>query len=45
MADADLVIHGAQYTPEEYGPKKAWGQGTYHYAVQIAARRAWGGSH
>ena len=25
MADADLVIHDAQYTPEEYGPKKTWG--------------------
>jgi CheY-like chemotaxis protein len=37
MADADLVIHDAQYTPEEYGPKKSWGHSTYDYAVQIAA--------
>jgi CheY-like chemotaxis protein/phosphoribosyl 1,2-cyclic phosphodiesterase len=37
MADADLVIHDAQYTPEEYGPKKTWGHSTYAYAVQIAA--------
>jgi CheY-like chemotaxis protein/phosphoribosyl 1,2-cyclic phosphodiesterase len=37
MADADLVIHDAQYTPEEYGPKKNWGHSTYDYAVQIAA--------
>jgi CheY-like chemotaxis protein/phosphoribosyl 1,2-cyclic phosphodiesterase len=37
MADADLVIHDAQYTPEEYGPKKTWGHSTYDYAVQIAA--------
>jgi CheY-like chemotaxis protein/phosphoribosyl 1,2-cyclic phosphodiesterase len=37
MADADLVIHDAQYTPEEYGPKKGWGHGTYDYVVQIAA--------
>jgi len=37
MADADLVIHDAQYTPEEYGPKKNWGHSTYEYAVQIAA--------
>ena len=36
MADADLVIHDAQYTPEEYGPKKTWGHSTYEYAVQIA---------
>jgi CheY-like chemotaxis protein len=37
MADADLVIHDAQYTPEEYGPKKGWGHSTYDYVVQIAA--------
>jgi CheY-like chemotaxis protein/phosphoribosyl 1,2-cyclic phosphodiesterase len=37
MADADLVIHDAQYTPEEYGPKKNWGHSTYEYVVQIAA--------
>jgi CheY-like chemotaxis protein/phosphoribosyl 1,2-cyclic phosphodiesterase len=36
MADADLVIHDAQYTPEEYGPKKNWGHSTYEYVVQIA---------
>lgn len=37
MADADLVIHDAQYTPEEYPQKKTWGHSTYAYAVQIAA--------
>jgi CheY-like chemotaxis protein len=37
MADADLVIHDAQYTPEEYPAKKTWGHSTYVYAVQIAA--------
>ena len=37
MADADLVIHDAQYTPEEYGSKKTWGHSTYDYVVQIAA--------
>ena len=37
MADADLVIHDAQYTPEEYGSKKSWGHSTYDYVVQIAA--------
>ena len=37
MADADLVIHDAQYTPEEYIAKKNWGHSTYNYVVQIAA--------
>jgi CheY-like chemotaxis protein/phosphoribosyl 1,2-cyclic phosphodiesterase len=37
MANADLVIHDAQYTPEEYPPKKTWGHSTYDYAVRIAS--------
>jgi CheY-like chemotaxis protein/phosphoribosyl 1,2-cyclic phosphodiesterase len=37
MADADLVIHDAQYTPEEYGSKKTWGHSAYDYVVQVAA--------
>ena len=37
MANADLVIHDAQYTPEEYVSKKTWGHSTYEYVVQIAA--------
>jgi CheY-like chemotaxis protein len=37
MADADLVIHDAQYTPEEYRSKKTWGHSAYDYVVQIAA--------
>ncbi len=37
MADADLVIHDAQYTPEEYPAKKTWGHSPYDYVVQIAA--------
>jgi CheY-like chemotaxis protein len=37
MEGADLVIHDAQYTPEEYGPRKTWGHSTYEYVVQIAA--------
>ncbi len=37
MADADLVIHDAQYTPEEYGPKKNWGHSPYDYPVHLAA--------
>ena len=37
MAGADLVIHDAQYTPEEYPSKKNWGHSTYEYAVGLAA--------
>ena len=37
MADADLVIHDAQYTPEEYAAKKTWGHSSYDYVVQLAA--------
>jgi phosphoribosyl 1,2-cyclic phosphodiesterase len=36
MQDADLVIHEAQYTPEEYPSKRHWGHSTYHYAVELA---------
>ncbi|MEO7741889.1 MAG: response regulator [Usitatibacter sp.] len=37
MAGADLVIHDAQYTPEEYARKKTWGHSPYDYVVQLAA--------
>ena len=37
MADADLVIHDSQYTPEEYASKKTWGHSSYDYVVQIAS--------
>jgi CheY-like chemotaxis protein len=37
MANADLVIHDAQYTPEEYSRKKNWGHSTYPYVVEMAA--------
>jgi CheY-like chemotaxis protein/phosphoribosyl 1,2-cyclic phosphodiesterase len=37
MAGAGLVIHDAQYTPEEYPSKKNWGHSTYEYAVDLAA--------
>src|SRR5436309_7823174 len=36
MLSADVVIHDAQYTPEEYQGKKNWGHSTYEYAVQMA---------
>jgi len=37
MAGAGLVIHDAQYAPEEYPSKKNWGHSTYEYAVGMAA--------
>jgi CheY-like chemotaxis protein len=37
LAGADLVIHDAQYTPEEYPAKKTWGHSTFEYAVGLAA--------
>jgi CheY-like chemotaxis protein/phosphoribosyl 1,2-cyclic phosphodiesterase len=36
MAGAGLVIHDAQYTPEEYPAKRNWGHSTYEYAVDLA---------
>jgi CheY-like chemotaxis protein len=36
MANADLVIHDAQYTPEEYGTKKNWGHSTFDYVTEVA---------
>ena len=37
MQGADVVIHDAQYTPEEYPAKKNWGHSTYSYVAKIAA--------
>lgn len=37
MQNADVVIHDAQYTPEEYPSKKNWGHSTYSYITQMAA--------
>jgi len=37
MQNADVVIHDAQYTPEEYPAKKNWGHSTWTYATRIAA--------
>jgi CheY-like chemotaxis protein len=36
MQNADVVIHDAQYTPEEYRSKKNWGHSTYSYVTQLA---------
>jgi phosphoribosyl 1,2-cyclic phosphodiesterase len=37
MQGADVVIHEAQYTPQEYPSKRYWGHSTYVYVVQLAA--------
>jgi CheY-like chemotaxis protein/ribonuclease BN (tRNA processing enzyme) len=37
LTGADLVIHDAQYTPDEYPAKKNWGHSTYEYVVEVAA--------
>jgi CheY-like chemotaxis protein/phosphoribosyl 1,2-cyclic phosphodiesterase len=37
MEDADVVIHDAQYTSEEYPAKRNWGHSTYSYVAQMAA--------
>ena len=36
MQDADVVIHEAQYTPEQYPSKRHWGHSTYPYVVELA---------
>ncbi|MEZ5266126.1 MAG: MBL fold metallo-hydrolase [Acidimicrobiales bacterium] len=34
----DLLIHDAQYTPEEFAAKSNWGHSTVPYAVEVARR-------
>ena len=36
MRGADLVIHDAQYTPEEYPKKIGWGHGSADYVTDVA---------
>ena len=36
MQGADVVIHEAQYTPQEYPSKRHWGHSTYVYVVELA---------
>ena len=36
LRDADLVIHDAQYTANEYPGKLGWGHSTIEYAVDVA---------
>ncbi len=37
-ADADLLIHDAQYSSTEFVTKQAWGHSTVRYAVEVARR-------
>jgi CheY-like chemotaxis protein len=37
MQDADVVVHEAQYTTEEYPAKRNWGHSTYNYVAGVAA--------
>ena len=37
MQNADVVIHDAQYTSEEYPARKNWGHSTWAYVTGIAA--------
>jgi len=37
MQNADVAIHEAQYTPEEYPGKRNWGHSPYSYVVELAA--------
>ena len=36
MEGADLIIHDAQYLPQEYDAKRGWGHSTLDYAVTVA---------
>jgi phosphoribosyl 1,2-cyclic phosphodiesterase len=37
MQGSDVVIHEAQYTPDEYPSKRHWGHSTNSYVVELAA--------
>ena len=36
IADADVLIHDAQYTPEDMPTKHGWGHSTYNQVVKLA---------
>lgn len=36
IKDADLVVHDAQYTEEEYPQRLGWGHSTIEYATEVA---------
>ncbi len=35
---ADILVHDAQYTPDDYGAHKGWGHCTWQHAVETAER-------
>ncbi|MFN7145392.1 MAG: MBL fold metallo-hydrolase, partial [Myxococcota bacterium] len=37
-AGADLLVHDAQYTDEEYAARRGWGHSTWAEAVDVAER-------
>ena len=37
-ADVDVLIHDAQYTPEEFAQRSDWGHCTVDYAVEVAVQ-------
>ena len=37
-AGADLLIHDAEYTPEEYGQTRTWGHSTYTEALDLGLK-------
>ena len=36
--NADLLIHDAQYTPEELKDKKGWGHSSWEQAIEVAVQ-------
>jgi len=36
--DADILLHDAQYTPDELKEKKGWGHSSWDQAIEVAAR-------
>jgi phosphoribosyl 1,2-cyclic phosphodiesterase len=35
---ADILIHDAQFLPEEYEVRKTWGHSPYHYTIDLALK-------
>jgi phosphoribosyl 1,2-cyclic phosphodiesterase len=38
IADADLLLHDAMFTPQEYSQKEGWGHSTFDQALALAER-------
>ena len=38
IADADILFHDAEYTPEQYKTNKTWGHSTYYDALNLALK-------